>query len=199
MQRRVRRLAPVPVRKADLAVFRAVARTEVPVLGRWLPRLSTAANNSRLWMAIALALGAVGGRAGQRAGMRGMVAVGVTSALTNLPAKYLAGRGRPDIALVPVVRHLARLPASTSFPSGHSASAFAFAEGVGLELSQLRPVLYPVAGAVAFSRVYTGVHYPGDVIVGSAIGVAVARATTRWWPLPRTPVRSPRSPAARSR
>lgn len=183
VQRRVRRLAPRPVRRADLAAFRALTRTHIPLLGPLLPRLSWAANHSRLWMALALVLGTVGGRFGRRAGLRGMLAIGLTSGVTNLPAKLLTGRTRPDISPVPEVRRLARVPASTSFPSGHSASAFAFATGAALELPRLRAPLLGLAGAVALSRVYTGVHYPGDAIVGSAIGVAIARATTRSWPL----------------
>lgn len=183
MQRRIRRLVPRPVRRADLAVFRTLARTEIPVLGPLLPRLSHAANHSRLWMVIAAVVAFLGGRSGRRAGVRGMLAIGVTSAVTNLPAKLLTGRTRPDLAVVPEIRRLAAVPTSTSFPSGHSASAFAFATAMSLEEPRLRPVLFPLAAAVAVSRVYTGVHYPGDALVGSAIGVAVARATTRPWPL----------------
>lgn len=183
LQRRVRRLVPRPIRDADLAVFRALARSQIPVLGPLLPRLSRAANHSRLWMAIAGLLALLGGRFGRRAAARGMLAVGVTSAVTNLPAKLLTGRVRPDLTIVPEIRRLAAVPASTSFPSGHAASAFAFATGASLEEPRLRPVLFPLAAAVATSRVYTGVHYPGDVLVGCAIGIAVARATRRGWPL----------------
>lgn len=183
MQRRVRRLAPAAVRQADLAVFRAVASTEIPLLGPVMPRLSRAANHSKLWMGVAAVIVATGGRFERRGAVRGLVAVALTSAITNQPAKLLTGRQRPDIDLVPHARRLARLPASTSFPSGHSASAFAFATGVGLEVPRLRAPLLALAAAVASSRVYTGVHYPGDVLVGSAMGAAIARATTRSWPL----------------
>lgn len=192
VQRQVRLLVPGPIRRADLAVFRALARTEVPVIGPMLPRLSHAANHSRLWMAIAALSAALGGRFGRRAAVRGLLAIGVTSAATNLPAKLLTGRTRPDLAIVPEIRRLARVPASTSFPSGHSASAFAFATAASLEQPRLRVPLLTLATAVATSRVYTGVHYPGDAIVGSLMGVAIARATTRPWPL------APRQPATAS-
>jgi diacylglycerol kinase family enzyme/membrane-associated phospholipid phosphatase len=183
VQRRVRRLVPRPIRRADLALFRAAARSELPVVGPLLPRLSRTANHSRLWLAIAAGCAVLGGRFGRRAALRGVLAIGATSALTNLPAKYLAGRQRPDLGVVPEVRRLARVPASTSFPSGHAASAFAFATAVGLEQRRARGPLLALAGAVAYSRVYTGVHYPGDVLVGAAFGSAVAWATTRPWPL----------------
>jgi diacylglycerol kinase family enzyme/membrane-associated phospholipid phosphatase len=192
VQRQVRLLVPGPIRRADLAVFRALARTEVPVIGPLLPRLSHAANHSRLWLAIGALSALVGGRFGRRAAVRGVLAIGATSALTNLPAKLLTGRTRPDLAVVPEIRRLARVPASTSFPSGHSASAFAFATAASLEEPRLRVPLVTLATAVATSRVYTGVHYPGDAIVGSLMGVAIARATTRPWPL------TPRQPATAS-
>jgi diacylglycerol kinase family enzyme/membrane-associated phospholipid phosphatase len=183
LQRRIRLLVPAPVRRADLWMFRAMTRAEVPLLGPALPRLSRAANQSRLWLALAAVLSVVGGRFGRRASLRGLLAVAMTSALTNLPAKLLTGRARPDMRFVPEVRRLARVPSSTSFPSGHAASAFAFATAASLERPALRLPLTTLAGAVAVSRVYTGVHYPGDVLVGSAIGIAVARSTVRMWPL----------------
>jgi diacylglycerol kinase family enzyme/membrane-associated phospholipid phosphatase len=184
LQRRVRRLVPAPVRRADLTLFRRVASARIPVLGPPLPRLSRAANRSGLWLAIAAGLAAVGGRRGRRAAWRGVLAIAATSASTNLPAKLLTGRERPDLSVVPEVRHLARVPTSTSFPSGHAASAFAFATAVGIELPRLRLPLFGLAGAVAFSRVYTGVHYPGDVLAGAATGSGIALATTGPWPVP---------------
>ena len=95
----------------------------------------------------------------------------MTSAVANLGIKQLADRPRPDRVgeEVPEERHV-RMPESTSFPSGHSASAFAFATGVGDVMPPLGFVLRFLAATVAYSRVHTGVHYPGDVVVGSLIG-----------------------------
>jgi len=75
------------------------------------------------------------------------------------------------------------LPASYSFPSGHTASAAAFATAVSLEVPILAAPAFLLASAVGYSRVYTGVHYPGDVVAGAGLGIAVAVATKRWWPL----------------
>ena len=72
-----------------------------------------------------------------------------------------------------------RMPVSTSFPSGHSGSAAAFAVSVGEMLPGLRLPLRVAALVVAFSRIYTGVHYPADVVVGAAVGALVGRATSR--------------------
>jgi len=71
------------------------------------------------------------------------------------------------------------MPTSLSFPSGHSASAFAFATGVGHRLPVIALPLHVAAGVVAYSRVHTGVHYPGDVVVGSMLGTALAQLTSR--------------------
>lgn len=69
------------------------------------------------------------------------------------------------------------MPRSTSFPSGHAASAFAFATGVAGVLPTAIP-LQLAAAMVAYSRVHTGVHYPADVIVGALIGSSVAPVTS---------------------
>jgi undecaprenyl-diphosphatase len=94
--------------------------------------------------------------------------------------KPLGMRRRPDREreAVPIARYVP-MPASSSFPSGHSAAAFAFATGVGDTLPEAGAALRALAAAVAYSRVHTGVHYPGDVLVGSMLGAALAQLTTR--------------------
>lgn len=88
-------------------------------------------------------------------------------------SKHLFDRARPhdsDMGIAPLVK----TPSSSSFPSGHSATAAAGS----IALSAAYPVLAPVfliAGlAVMFSRIYLGVHYPSDVLVGAVIGVICA-------------------------
>jgi undecaprenyl-diphosphatase len=66
------------------------------------------------------------------------------------------------------------VPASTAFPSGHAASAFAFAYAIGGHLPGLAVPVRLLAAAVAYSRVHTGVHYPGDVVIGSVTGAGTA-------------------------
>jgi membrane-associated phospholipid phosphatase len=125
-------------------------------------------------MGIAGVLALVGGRFGRRAAARGMASVAVTSPLVNLVLKFVFPRARPSLRSVPVVRRLARQPASTSFPSSHAASAFAFAVGVSAEMPVVAPPLGMLAATVAYSRVYVGVHYPSDVLAGAAIGGGIA-------------------------
>lgn len=160
----------------DRAIYSAVASTPTPTLDVPLRRLSNAANNSRLWLAIAAGLAVAGGPAGRRSALRGTLAIGITSALVNLAAKSVWSRQRPDRAGagVPDERNV-RMPASTSFPSGHAASGFAFASAIGRDQPTLGFALEFLAAAVAYSRVHTGVHYPGDVVVGSLIGAGTGQ------------------------
>lgn len=164
----------------DRAIYRVIADTPTPTLDEPLRRLSGLANNSGLWLAIAAGLFLAGGERGRRAAMTGVAAIGVNSALVNLPMKLASGRTRPDRegAGVPSQRWVT-MPTSTSFPSGHSASAFAFAAAVGGELPALAVPLHALAAAVAYSRVHTGVHYPGDVVVGSMVGAMIGEVTGR--------------------
>jgi len=158
----------------DRAVYEAVADTPTPELDGPVRRLSNAANYSRLWLGIAAVI-AVGGRSGRRAALEGVLAIGVTSGTVNLGIKPLAQRRRPDRAgpATFAARHVP-MPESTSFPSGHAASAFAFAYAVGRHLPGLAVPIRLLASGVAYSRVHTGVHYPGDVVIGSILGAGTA-------------------------
>jgi undecaprenyl-diphosphatase len=72
------------------------------------------------------------------------------------------------------------MPRSRSFPSGHTAAAFAFAAGAGRVLPWTAPPLSALAGLVGYSRIHTGVHYPVDVIAGALCGVTFAELTGLW-------------------
>jgi membrane-associated phospholipid phosphatase len=166
-------------RRLDVAIYSAVAETPTPGLDRFLSRLSRAADYSRLSIASALALSLAGGRRGRAAATMGLASVAVTSTVLNLGVKPVVRRRRPDRVAheVPPARQV-RMPSSTAFPSGHSAAAFAFATGVASVLPAAGFPLRALAALVAYSRVHTGVHYPGDVVAGALLGSALAQATT---------------------
>jgi undecaprenyl-diphosphatase len=71
------------------------------------------------------------------------------------------------------------MPTSASFPSGHSASGFAFATTIGDYLPPMALPLRSLAAVVAYSRIHSGVHYPSDVLVGSVIGIVIGLIVTR--------------------
>ncbi|WAC91171.1 bifunctional phosphatase PAP2/diacylglycerol kinase family protein [Mycobacterium sp. Aquia_213] len=158
----------------DRELFVAVAETPTPLLDTVMPPLTRAADHSKLWFVIAGGLFATRKPVAQRAAARGLVTLGVTSLFTNQIAKRIRPRPRPLYDSVPVVRRAHRRPTSNSLPSGHSASAAAFAVGVGLENPPLGFGLALLAGLVGLSRVATGAHYPGDVVVGLGIGAGIA-------------------------
>jgi membrane-associated phospholipid phosphatase len=120
------------------------------------------------------------GSHGRRAARSGVASVAATSAIVNAVLKPLGRRPRPDRVAeeVPLARQVS-MPRSTSFPSGHAASAFAFATSVSRVLPREAVALQAFAAIVAYSRVHTGVHYPGDVIAGSLIGAAIAQVTSQ--------------------
>jgi membrane-associated phospholipid phosphatase len=171
--------------RLDHAAYRKVAGMSTPLLDRPLRHVSHLANFSKPWLLVAAMIALFGGRRGRRAAATGIAAIGLTSLLVNQVMKLVRARRRPDrVELgVPESRWVT-MPSSTSFPSGHSASAAAFAVSVGDMLPELRRPLRLAAAAVAFSRVYTGVHYPSDIVIGAAVGALFGRATStmlkRW-------------------
>jgi diacylglycerol kinase family enzyme/membrane-associated phospholipid phosphatase len=160
----------------DREVFDAIAESPSPLLDSFMPRLTAAADHSKLWVVIAAALMATGRSSVQRGAGRGLASLAVTSLVTNQLAKRVWKRPRPNFTPVPVIRRSSRMPTSNSLPSGHTASGAAFAVGVGLESAPVGLVLALLAGMVGVSRVATGAHYPGDVLAGFGLGAVIAVA-----------------------
>lgn len=166
---------------ADRAIMARITATPSVTLDQVMPRLSQAANHSVLWISIASGLALTRNKWARRAALRGMASIAIASAASNVLGKRLTQRVRPS-AEVPAARQLVHGVHTTSFPSGHAASAAAFATGVALELPVLAVPLGALAAAVGASRVVTGMHFPSDVAAGFATGVAAGTLTLRWWP-----------------
>jgi undecaprenyl-diphosphatase len=169
--------------RLDQELFERSARNHSPLLDLVLPRLTRVADHGVLWMAVAGGLALAGGPRGRRAAARGRVSLGITSARANQLGKRSFGRRRPALDDVPPGRRARHVPASASFPSGHAASAAAFATTVAAAVPAAAVPVGTLAAGVAWSRVHTGVHYPGDVlaglVLGTGVGLLVARRAAR--------------------
>lgn len=165
-RRLVARSADIPPTRADDALI----------------MITRSADKARLWWVIAGLL-ATRGATQRRAALRGMGSIAFASLSTSFVAKELLPRRRPAATAVPEHRRLPRRPNSSSFPSGHAASAAAFVTGAFQESPATGLALAPLAAAVAYSRIHTGVHWPSDVGAGAALGIAASYATRHWWPV----------------
>lgn len=163
----------------DGAVYGAIAAGDTPTLDAAMRGLSRAADHSKLWFATAAAMTLFGGSRSRRAARNGLLSLGLASGSAHL-AKQLAARRRPARrAAEELARRHVPMPRSSSFPSGHAASAFAFATAAGNAQPVLSAPLRAVATLVGYSRVHTGVHYPADVLAGAFIGVSAAELSAR--------------------
>jgi undecaprenyl-diphosphatase len=94
---------------------------------------------------------------------------------SSMGLKALIDRPRPPLRYAEP-KTLVPLPHDASFPSGHASTSFAAATMLSLSFPRFAPFLFVLAAAIAFSRVYVGVHYPLDVIGGALLGALIAIA-----------------------
>lgn len=118
------------------------------------------------------------GKRGRQALMQVLPPLWFATMTVEYPVKYYFRRRRPFVDVVQAIA-VGKKPGTFSFPSGHSAAAFAGAWLLRRHYPRLALLWYAIAGLVGFSRVYLGAHYPGDVLSGALTGTALAEAT-RW-------------------
>ena len=151
----------------DLALYKRVrSLAHTPTTVRWVRRYSRLGEHGAVWLVVGVA-GAGVDRERRRSWMRATACVGAAY-LISTSIKVAIGRKRPVIEDLP---HLMLTPTGLSFPSSHSTSSFAAAQAYGRLLP--RTPLLGAAGAMAFSRLYLGVHYPSDVAAGAALGTVL--------------------------
>lgn len=116
----------------------------------------------------------------RKMGIYALISLLVTFVLCNLFLKQVVGRIRPYDAY-PIIEPLVERLQDPSFPSGHSAISFCVAMIYYYQAPKKIGVAAVVlAGLIALSRLYVGVHYPSDVVAGIALGCLVAYGVKRW-------------------
>jgi undecaprenyl-diphosphatase len=164
-----------PLQAVDTFAF--VQINELPhtrLSDRFMTRLSWAMTGGTGWLLFLLLATLVDRQRGSKA-MRAVVpALWLATTTVEHPIKKWFRRRRPFVSLVEAII-VGRKPGSYSFPSGHSAAAFAGALLLAREYPGSARGFFGLASLVAFSRIYLGAHYPGDVISGSLLGMFLAR------------------------
>lgn len=164
------------LRQWDTDVVGGVADIDHGPAGRVLRWLGKAGDYSLLWVGVAATL-AIAGPRGRRGALRGWLAIGLNSLLSH-PLKALVQRDRPADGLVATHR---RPDATTThaMPSGHTGAAVAFVLGASADLPPAGWMLAPLAAAVAYARLYVGLHHPTDLVVGAGLGTLAGVAARR--------------------
>jgi undecaprenyl-diphosphatase len=125
-----------------------------------------------VWLLIGLVLAALW----RRPWLFAQVVLAAAAAdLTAYALKAAIDRARPS-TLYAQPHPLVRAPRDHSFPSGHAATSFACATTLSFFAPRLAPAFFVLAAAIAWSRVYVGVHYPLDVLGGAVLGASLAIA-----------------------
>jgi undecaprenyl-diphosphatase len=145
---------------------------------RFLTRLSWVMTSGAGWLLFLLLATLVDRRRGWKATRAVAPALWLATATVEHPIKKWFRRRRPFVSLIEAII-VGRKPGSYSFPSGHSAAAFAGALLLAREYPACARGFFGLASLVAFSRIYLGVHYPGDVLSGSLLGMVLARIYSR--------------------
>ena len=158
----------------DVELLRLLrTKGHTPEVEKAVRAFSRLGEHGGLWLAIGVSRWALDG--GRRPRWRRATAAVASSYVLNTTVKLIVRRRRPVLEGLPP---LAPTPTKLSFPSAHTATAFAGALGYS-RLGLSRRVLYALAGTTAISRLYLGLHYPSDVIAGAALGTAVAAVVSR--------------------
>lgn len=168
-----------PYQKFDMRFFLAVNHLPHTWLTNWIMSAFTIAFNGGLaWFVGLFGAMLLNRRRHRQPFLQIAPPLWFATLIVEYPIKYYFRRRRPFIDIVQAIT-VGRKPGTYSFPSGHSAAAFAGAWLLSRHYPLLTPLWYVIAALVAFSRIYLGVHYPGDVVSGSLLGTILAEAMRR--------------------
>ncbi len=168
-----------PYQALDARLFLAVNHLpHTPLTNKFMYFLTTIMNGGFGWIVGLFAAALLDKKGGRRVLLQVAPPLWVATMTVEYPIKYYFRRRRPFVDVVQAIA-VGKKPGTYSFPSGHSAAAFAGAWLLYRHFPKLAPLWFAIAALVGFSRVYLGAHYPGDVLSGAVAGTAIAEAT-RW-------------------
>jgi undecaprenyl-diphosphatase len=162
---------PLGITELDRDVFTWVVEHRAPPFDWLFVALSAAGQAAILWIVLAPVLAFLARRPPLFTTLVTAATVWTADLLATL-FKALVDRQRP-YEVIPEADPLLRWDVAGSFPSGHAATSVAGAVVLAYLLGRWWSWLALLAAAVAFSRVYVGVHYPLDVLAGAALGAGV--------------------------
>ena len=110
-----------------------------------------------------------------------LFAAGMSDAICAQIIKPWVGRIRPSHEFIEYINLLVSKGGKWSFPSNHAANSFAFATVLSYFYDKNKIILFSIASAIAFSRVYVGVHYPMDIFFGGLIGYTISWVILSIW------------------
>lgn len=167
--------------RLDFAAFQWLRTHHFPLLDVVMAALSDVARGGAIWIGLAFLIAFLY-RSRWLAVVHVLLAIALAFLITDHVAKPFFNRARPFQTYAESRVHGYR-PTSPSFPSGHAASAIAGVCALARLAPEARAIFWFFAVLVVSSRVYLGVHYPGDVIAGALLGLGIGKFVvggTRW-------------------
>jgi undecaprenyl-diphosphatase len=168
----LRRLKPIDA--FDARLFLAINHLpHTPELNRFFYFFTFVFTGGTAWFVLMGIVTLFNRRLGLRMIREAAVPLALATMTVEYPIKSYFKRRRPFIDIIQAIV-IGKKPGTWSFPSGHSATAFGGAWLFSRYLPRLNWLWYSIASLTAFSRVYLGDHYPGDVVSGSLLGVLLS-------------------------
>ncbi len=168
-----------PLDALDARLFLAINHLpHTRLLNRFFYTITFVFTGGAAWYALMAGILIVRPRLGWRIVRQSLLPLAIATSLVEYPVKHYFRRRRPFIDVIQAIV-IGKKPGTWSFPSGHSATAFAGAWLFSCYFRNFRRYFYTIASLVAFSRIYLGDHYPGDVVSGSTLGAFLAMILRR--------------------
>ena len=166
----------------DIKIFFLINQTlSNPVFDSIMPLITNKNNWILIIIILFFYLAIMNGRRGQIAFVILIVVVGFTDSFSTFILKPYFGRIRPSHDISEYINLLVGKGGKWSMPSNHAANISAIAVVLSYFYDKMKIPLYSLAVIIAFSRVYVGVHYPADVLLGGLIGYGMAWVILTLW------------------